>query len=134
MPLARHSVVIRDVGFDPGFALQVASEERASLVMTIGDAYGRPIVDYLEAHPDDAPDLSTLVIYGSDDRLVHARMAGRAARAFPDARIVVMPSTGHVAHMEHPHLVAAEIGVLLAAAACQQEEDRAREFPLTPAG
>jgi len=83
-----------------------------------------------------------LVIYGHDDRLVDARMAGRAAHAFPNARIVVMPSTGHVAHMEHPHLVAADIGVLLAAAgqpgrpgqAQPRQARRAREFPLAPAG
>jgi pimeloyl-ACP methyl ester carboxylesterase len=82
----------------------------------------------------------TLVIYGHDDRLVHARMAGRAARAFPNARIVVMPSTGHVAHMEHPRLVAAEIAVLLDTAhragppGRTREPQEAREFPLTPAG
>jgi pimeloyl-ACP methyl ester carboxylesterase len=87
----------------------------------------------------------TLVIYGHDDRLVDARMAGRAAHTFPNARIVVMPGTGHVAHMEHPHLTAAEIGVLLAAAnpsgqtgqtgrALTPEAGRAREFPLAPAG
>jgi pimeloyl-ACP methyl ester carboxylesterase len=56
-----------------------------------------------------------LVIYGADDRLVDARMAGRAAHAFKNARIVVLPRTGHLAHMEHPGLVAAEIGALLAA-------------------
>ena len=55
----------------------------------------------------------TLVIYGSRDRLVDARMAGRAAHQFRDGRIVVLPRTGHVAHMEHPALVAAEIEVLL---------------------
>jgi pimeloyl-ACP methyl ester carboxylesterase len=55
----------------------------------------------------------TLVIYGSHDRLVDPRMAGRAAHAFSGARIVVLPRTGHVAHMEHPAQVAAEIGVLL---------------------
>ena len=71
----------------------------------------------------------SLVIYGSHDRLVDPRAAGRAAHAFKDARIVVMPRAGHVAHMEHPRLVAAEIGILLGAAA-----DRAREFPLAPAG
>ncbi len=68
----------------------------------------------------------SLVIYGSHDRLVDARMAGRAAHAFADARIVVLPRTGHLAHMEHPDAVAAEIGVLLA--------ERTREFPLAPAG
>jgi pimeloyl-ACP methyl ester carboxylesterase len=56
----------------------------------------------------------TLVIYGSHDRLVDPRLAGRAAHAFPGARIVVLPRTGHLAHMEHPAQVAAEIDVLLA--------------------
>jgi pimeloyl-ACP methyl ester carboxylesterase len=54
-----------------------------------------------------------LVIYASDDRLVDPRLAGRAAHAFQDARIVVLPRTGHLAHMERPVQVAAEIGVLL---------------------
>ncbi|HYB16573.1 MAG TPA: alpha/beta fold hydrolase [Streptosporangiaceae bacterium] len=75
----------------------------------------------------------SLVVYGSHDRLVDPRMAGRAARAFRDARIVVLPRTGHVAHMEHPGVVAAEIRVLLAAAG-QGAAGRAREFPLAPAG
>jgi pimeloyl-ACP methyl ester carboxylesterase len=79
----------------------------------------------------------TLVIYGTDDRLVSARMAGKAARAFASARIVVMPSTGHVAHMEHPEQVAAEIDVLLSTASRAGptgRPDRAREFPLASAG
>ncbi len=75
----------------------------------------------------------SLVIYGSRDRLVDARMAGRAAHQFRDARIVVLPRTGHVAHMEHPGLVAAEIGILLAAGQ-GAGGDRAREFPLASAG
>jgi len=76
----------------------------------------------------------TLVIYGADDRVVDARIAGRAAHAFGGARIVVLPRTGHLAHMEHPHLVAAEIEVLLAAAAQDLEARHTREFPLTRAG
>jgi len=75
----------------------------------------------------------SLIVYGSHDRLVRPRMAGRAARAFPGARIVVLPRTGHVAHMEHPGVVAAEIRVLLAAAS-QVSAGRTREFPLAPAG
>jgi pimeloyl-ACP methyl ester carboxylesterase len=69
----------------------------------------------------------TLVIYGSDDRVVYPRMAGRAAKAFADARIVVLPRTGHLAHMERPAQVAAEISVLL-------DGVQVREFPLAPAG
>ena len=56
-------------------------------------------------------------------------MAGRAAHAFSDARIVVLPRTAHLAHMEHPAEVAAEITALLDAAAV-----KTREFPLAPAG
>jgi pimeloyl-ACP methyl ester carboxylesterase len=92
-------------------------------------AGGRPA--WREAARITAP---TLVIYGHDDRLVDARMAGRAAHAFPNARIVVMPRTGHVAHMEHPQAVAAEIDVLLGGRVQSAEAGRAREFPLAPAG
>ena len=71
----------------------------------------------------------TLVLYGAQDRVVDPRAAGRAAHALASARIVVLPRTGHVAHMEHPAQVAAEISELLDATA-----HRVREFPLTPAG
>jgi pimeloyl-ACP methyl ester carboxylesterase len=57
-----------------------------------------------------------LAIYGSHDRLVNPRMAGRAARAFADCRVIVLPSTGHVAQMEHPARVAAEFTELARAA------------------
>ncbi|HEY6315838.1 MAG TPA: alpha/beta fold hydrolase [Streptosporangiaceae bacterium] len=76
----------------------------------------------------------SLVIFGGHDRLVDPRLAGRAARAFSGARIVVLPRTGHVAHMEHPGAVAAEIGVLLATASGGGALGRTREFPLAPAG
>jgi pimeloyl-ACP methyl ester carboxylesterase len=72
----------------------------------------------------------TLVIYGQHDRLVDPRAAGRAAHAFRDARIVVLPRTGHVAQMERPGQVAAEIGILLEGAAAAL----AREFPVASAG
>lgn len=54
-----------------------------------------------------------LVIYGQHDRLVDPRAAGRAAHAFSDARIVVLPRTGHVAQMECPAAVADEMAILL---------------------
>jgi len=75
----------------------------------------------------------SLVIFGSHDRLVDPRLAGRAAHSFSGARIVVLPRTGHVAHMEHPGAVAAEMGVLLAASS-GGAPGRTREFPLAPAG
>jgi pimeloyl-ACP methyl ester carboxylesterase len=51
----------------------------------------------------------TLLIHGSHDRLVNPAMAGRAARTFRNCRAVVLPRIGHVAMMERPDLVAAEM-------------------------
>jgi pimeloyl-ACP methyl ester carboxylesterase len=74
----------------------------------------------------------TLVIYGSHDRVVDPRLAGRAARAFTNSKIVVLPRTGHLAHMEHPVQVAAEITTMLDAEIAAAV--KTREFPLAPAG
>lgn len=60
----------------------------------------------------------SLVIYGSHDRLVDPRMAGRAARAFRGGRVVVLPRTGHVAQMERPAAVAAELRRMITSPAC----------------
>lgn len=51
----------------------------------------------------------TLLIHGSHDRLVNPAMVGRAARTFRNCRAVVLPRIGHVAMMERPDLVAAEM-------------------------
>ncbi len=59
----------------------------------------------------------TLVIHGSHDRLVNPQTAARAARTFRNCRVVVLPKIGHVAMMERPDLVAAEIRSFLASAA-----------------
>ncbi len=56
-----------------------------------------------------------LVIYGSHDKIVDPRMAGRAARSFPRSRVVVLPRTGHVAQMERPEAVAAEFRRMVSA-------------------
>lgn len=51
----------------------------------------------------------TLLIHGSHDRLVNPGMAGRAARTFPNCRVLVLPRIGHVAMMERPEEVATEM-------------------------
>jgi len=51
----------------------------------------------------------TLLIHGSHDRLVMPTMAVRAARTFPNCRVVLLPRVGHVAMMERPATVAAEL-------------------------
>ncbi len=55
----------------------------------------------------------TLVVHGVHDRLVHARTAVRAARTFPDVRLVVLPNAAHVAQMEYPEVVAREVRTLI---------------------
>ncbi len=48
-----------------------------------------------------------LLVYGRLDKLVDPRNASKLASKFPDARVVVLPDSGHVAQMEHPEMVAA---------------------------
>lgn len=55
----------------------------------------------------------TLLVWGTEDRLVDVRIAPRAARTFPHARLLVLPGVGHVAQLERPELVArAFLGLL----------------------
>ena len=49
----------------------------------------------------------TLGIYGRDDVLVNAKMAHRLTKKFPNAHVVVLPDTGHMAQAEHPEFVKA---------------------------
>ncbi|WP_433268725.1 alpha/beta fold hydrolase [Actinosynnema sp. CS-041913] len=48
----------------------------------------------------------TLVVWGTEDRLVSVRKAPRIARLLPRGRLLVLPRTGHVAQMERPVSVA----------------------------
>jgi pimeloyl-ACP methyl ester carboxylesterase len=50
--------------------------------------------------------MPTLVVWGTEDRLVTVRKAPRIARLLPRARLLVLPRTGHVAQMERPATVA----------------------------
>ncbi|TDU91628.1 pimeloyl-ACP methyl ester carboxylesterase [Kribbella voronezhensis] len=50
-------------------------------------------------------DCPVQLIYGGKDRLVDARIRTKAQRAFPNARLLYLPQSGHVAQMEHPELV-----------------------------
>ena len=58
----------------------------------------------------------SLVLFAADDRLVRPRLAAKAARAFRNARVVVLPRAGHVAQMECPAVVAALFREMVAAA------------------
>ncbi len=82
-----HAVLIRDVGFDPDLALRVMSEEQVGLVMTIGDAYARPLVDRLAAPGGDAYDLSRLVVYGSGGALLSPSIKASLAELLPHVAV-----------------------------------------------
>jgi pimeloyl-ACP methyl ester carboxylesterase len=130
-PVERISIVIRDVYADPSrvHPMRRAAEVQ-ELIRRDGLGYAEDVLlasarelvaEYVRRGPRSlwrdagrviAP---TVVIYGSHDRLVRSAMAALAARAFRNARVVVLPRTGHVAMMEWPDLVAKEIRGMLAA-------------------
>ncbi|HSK91187.1 MAG TPA: alpha/beta hydrolase [Euzebyales bacterium] len=51
----------------------------------------------------------TLVVHGSDDRLVSARCADHLTRLRPDWAVTVLPQVGHVAQLEAPRAVTAAV-------------------------
>lgn len=51
-------------------------------------------------------DVPTLVVWGTEDRLVSVRKAEKTARLLPRGRLLVLPRTGHVAQIERPVSVA----------------------------
>ena len=86
-----YNVLIRDAAFDPSFALQVLAEERVRVVMTIGDAYARPIVDLLETGTD-THDLSALLVYGSGGAILSPTLKEALTRLLP--HVIVMDGFG----------------------------------------
>jgi pimeloyl-ACP methyl ester carboxylesterase len=127
----RASMVIRDVYADPSLVhAKRRAEEVDELIRRDGLGYAEDVLlatarglvaEYVRRGPRalwrDAVRVTapTLVIYGSHDRLVRPAMAALAARAFRNARVVVLPRIGHVAMMERPGLVAKEMRGMLAA-------------------
>jgi pimeloyl-ACP methyl ester carboxylesterase len=48
----------------------------------------------------------TLVVWGTEDKLVPVALAARTAAAIPDSRLLVLPDIGHVAMLESPETTA----------------------------
>lgn len=48
----------------------------------------------------------TLVVWGTEDRIISVRRAARTAQLIPRARLLILPRTGHVAQLERPVTVA----------------------------
>ena len=130
-PEDRTSMVIRDIYADPSVVdAKRRAEEIAELIRRDALGYADDVLlatarglvaEYVRRGPRslwrDTVRISapTLVMYGSHDRLVRPAMAALAARAFRNARVVVLPRVGHVAMMERPGLVAKEMRGMLVA-------------------
>ncbi|MEP7024146.1 MAG: alpha/beta hydrolase [Actinomycetota bacterium] len=125
--------VVREVYQDPALMHPARRDEEIAEVLRrdelgyavdvlIGSARGL-VAEYARFGPRslwrDAARVTApvLVLYGSHDRLVSPARATQAARAFPGARVLVLPRTGHVAMMERPAWVAREMRTLLSCAA-----------------
>ncbi|WP_240687027.1 alpha/beta fold hydrolase [Amycolatopsis suaedae] len=107
-----------DPGAFPEHRLEELTEEhgaRASLAWA-GPAMGRTTFGILRAWLARGPAslwnvaplvrAPSLVVWGEQDRVISVRRAVRTARSLPDARLLVLPRTGHVAQMEQPVTVA----------------------------
>jgi pimeloyl-ACP methyl ester carboxylesterase len=130
-PEARVMMSLRDIYWDPGVihpkrrdaeavellrrdALPYASQALISSARGLVAEYAKqgPGSLWHDAARVTAP---TLVIHGSHDKLVNPASSSRAARMFGNARVVLLPRTGHVAMMERPGRVAREIRDLIIA-------------------
>jgi pimeloyl-ACP methyl ester carboxylesterase len=92
---------------------------------TVAEAFDASVsTDVRAAAPRVA--VPTVLIAGEADRI--APLAGQrtAVDLFPDARLVVVPGTGHLAHYETPGLVADAIRDFLAALPAPTEPGSSR--------
>ena len=70
----------------------------------------------------------TLIVWGTEDKLVPARDADEFARLIPNSRKVVWPETGHVAMLERP----AAFNALVAAFLAEEPGERVGAAPSPP--
>lgn len=112
--------------FLPKLLAPSAYEEKPALVETVRRMMsGQPPAGVagclrgMAARPDRAPllptlDLPTLVLVGEADRITPPDEAQHMADALPDARLVVIPSAGHLTSVEAPEATEAALRELVA--------------------
>lgn len=81
-----------------------------------GDAFVQSIEEF--SLPDPEPLLRaikapTLILWGAEDKVIPVEQASRLAEAIPDARLIVYPGVGHVAHEEAPTETLADVRAFL---------------------
>ena len=78
-----YNVLIRDLGFDPEFALRVIAEEEVRVVMTIGDAYAARSSTTSRRSVAGRYDLSKLLVYGSGGAILSPSLKAVAQPCCP---------------------------------------------------
>ncbi|MGY1813149.1 alpha/beta fold hydrolase [Blastococcus sp. SYSU D00820] len=117
----RHRTIVRDLVYGPDatddMVLEGARIMHASTVRAFAVFYPA-----LGAH-DKRAELAALsrvpveILVGDSDKLTPKRHSEQLVEALPEARLQVVPRTGHMLLQEHPELVVAAIGRLLEVAA-----------------
>lgn len=74
-------------GFDPAAILELVGTEHVNMVVVVGDAMARPLVDELDAHPGWY-DTGSLLAVGSGGALLSATTKDRLATLLPNAMVV----------------------------------------------
>lgn len=84
--------------------------DRRVLLEAFGASVSRDVGEFAGRIP-----VPTLLVAGERDDIAPPAAQHTLAGRFPDARLVVVPDTGHLAHYEAPAAVAGAIGAFLAA-------------------
>ncbi len=85
-----NTVAIQDdvVGFDADDILRTIEREKASLLLIVGDAFGRPLADQLEMKGADGYDLSSLFAIISGGAPLNSTIKDRLLAAMPGKMII----------------------------------------------
>jgi pimeloyl-ACP methyl ester carboxylesterase len=78
--------------------------DRRVLLEAFGTSIGRTVGEFAPRVP-----VPTLLVAGESDDIAPMAAQRELAARFPDARLVVLPGTGHLAHYEAPAAVAAAV-------------------------
>jgi fatty-acyl-CoA synthase len=91
-----NTIVIQDdtVGFDPDDVLRTITREGANMLLIVGDAFGRPLVDQLEeaAAAGKPYDLSSLLLVASGGAPLNSTLKDRILAQLPT--VMVMDAVG----------------------------------------
>ncbi|MFN3960252.1 MAG: alpha/beta fold hydrolase [Parvularculaceae bacterium] len=113
-----------------GLALQGVYADKAALTQDVvrratilmrqpgnGEAFVQSIEEF--TLPDPEPMLRaiaapTLILWGAEDKVIPVEQGDRLAAAIPDARLIVYPGVGHVAHEEAAERTISDVRAFLA--------------------